>query len=76
MQFREMLRDEHDEGVQEGLREGLKKGLQEGLKQRDQMLIFKWSADGRELSEIASLLSITEEEVRKVLAENMIKDCS
>ncbi|MCD8222104.1 MAG: hypothetical protein LUD07_07960, partial [Clostridiales bacterium] len=58
MQFREMLREEHEEGIQEG------------LKQRDQMLIFKWSADGRELSEIVSLLSITEEEVRKVLAEN------
>ncbi|MCD8220620.1 MAG: hypothetical protein LUD07_00225 [Clostridiales bacterium] len=33
------------------------------------MLIFKWSADGRTISEIAGLLDIPEEQVRRVQSE-------
>ncbi|MCC8125839.1 MAG: hypothetical protein LIO92_00340 [Clostridiales bacterium] len=49
-----------------------KDGIEKGIEQRDKMLIFKWSADGRKPAEIAALLGISEEEVKKVQTEKMM----
>ncbi|MCD8222869.1 MAG: helix-turn-helix domain-containing protein [Clostridiales bacterium] len=46
-----------------------RENIEKGIEQRDRMLIFKWSADGRTTSEIAGLLDIPEEQVRKVQSE-------
>ncbi|MCD8222827.1 MAG: hypothetical protein LUD07_11735 [Clostridiales bacterium] len=43
MQFREMLREEHEEGLKEGRLEGLKEGRLDSI--RELMKNLQWSAE-------------------------------
>jgi len=48
-----------------GEKQGFEKGALHGIMQRDRELIHKWTALGYKSSEIADLLGLPEEEVRK-----------
>ncbi|MCD8337416.1 MAG: hypothetical protein LUD18_09110 [Lachnospiraceae bacterium] len=50
---------------EKGEKQGLEKGTRLGIMQRDRELIHKWTALGYKACEIADLLSLPEEEVRK-----------
>ncbi|MCD8016008.1 MAG: hypothetical protein LUG99_23190 [Lachnospiraceae bacterium] len=51
------------------IEKGEKQGINLGILQRDRELIQKWTALGYKTHEIADLLSLSEDEVRKVQAE-------
>ncbi|MCD8105225.1 MAG: hypothetical protein LUF35_09555 [Lachnospiraceae bacterium] len=51
------------------IEKGEKQGINLGIMQRDRELIQKWTALGYKTPEIADLLSLSEDEVRRVQAE-------
>lgn len=53
-------------GIEKGTKLGIEKGTKLGILQRDRELILKWSAAGYSSSEIAALLDLPEEKVRKI----------
>ncbi|MCD8397568.1 MAG: Rpn family recombination-promoting nuclease/putative transposase [Lachnospiraceae bacterium] len=55
---------------QEGEQIGEKRGEARGIKKKERELILNWTRKGREVSEMAVLLELSESEVRQVQAEN------
>ncbi len=62
-----------ERGIARGIKIGKERGIAIGIEQRDRDLIIVWTKQGRSVSEIAELLNLSEDAVRKVQAEKQIK---
>ncbi|MCD7761690.1 MAG: Rpn family recombination-promoting nuclease/putative transposase [Lachnospiraceae bacterium] len=60
-------------GKERGIAIGEKRGIAIGNEQRDRELIITWTKQGRSDSEIAELLNLSEDAVRKVQVEEQIE---
>ncbi|MCC8105577.1 MAG: hypothetical protein LIO99_06160 [Clostridiales bacterium] len=58
------------EGEQVGEERGIAIGEERGTKKKEKELILSWSANGRSISEIAMLLSLTDDDVLRILEES------
>ncbi|MCC8049906.1 MAG: hypothetical protein LIP10_04500 [Clostridiales bacterium] len=63
------LRD-YNFGMNCARKEGEQVGEERGTKKKEKELILSWSANGRSISEIAVLLSLTDDDVLRILEES------
>ena len=55
-----------EKGVEEGHKEGIEEGVERGQMLAKQQLVLKWLAKGMTAKEIAELLEISPQEVRRL----------
>ena len=54
---------------EEGIEQGLEQGLERGITQKQEEVIFKLYQKGKSVEEIADLLDLSIDEVRKILGK-------
>ena len=63
--IRALVEDGRNEGLEQGLKQGLKQGLEQGIELTKQ--VFRLAGEQIAVENIAKALSISEEEVEKIL---------
>ena len=58
-----------EEGIEQGLEQGIEQGLERGITQKQEEVIFKLYQKGKSVEEIADLLDLSIDEVRKILGK-------
>ena len=58
-----------EEGIEEGLEQGIEQGIERGITQNKKEVIFKLFQKGKSIEEIADLLDLSIDEVRKILGK-------
>ena len=58
-----------EEGLEQGLEQGIEQGLEQGITQKQEEVIFKLYQKGKSVEEIADLLDLSIDEVRKILGK-------
>ena len=62
----EGLREGRESGLREGRESGLKEGREAGMKEAQERIALKLKASGMELSEIAEVTGLSEEEIENL----------
>jgi predicted transposase/invertase (TIGR01784 family) len=66
------IQSAYEEGEFKGIEKGLKQGIEKGVNENKIQTVVNAYKEGASMAFIAKILSITEQEVQKILNENLL----
>ena len=69
LDYNSAIKSAKEEGLEQGLEQGIEQGLERGITQKQEEVIFKLYQKGKSVEEIADLLDLSIDEVRKILGK-------